>query len=327
MNLCNKTAFVKWKEMQNSNKYEIIIVGAGAAGITAAKAAFEKGCRSILVIDSRKEIGGVLRQCTQRGFGPGLTGPEYIEKLTEDFPTEVSVLLNAAVISITEDKTMTVSGRVCGVRKFCFEQLILASGCLEIPMGFLPIAGTRPDGIYTAGQVQEMINIQKKHLEDPVVILGSGDLGLIMAEQLSESGIRVKAVIEQKDSCGGMTRNRKGIEKYRIPLYCSSTITEVFGTKRLQAVRIKNSFTGVEQDISCKSLLVAAGLRPDRTLLRNLKKIKQNTEEYPDWVCLCGNCNKVHSMVDGVIKEGRTAGSAAAEKVVIEYERSVGTRY
>ena len=284
-------------------QFEILIAGAGAAGIGAAKAAYEAGCRRILLVDRKKEPGGVLLQCTHRGFGPRLTGIEYVQKLLKGFPEEICVLTEASVLSVSDEKTAVISGISCGIRKIRFQQFILATGCMEIAMGALPIAGTRPEGIYTAGYVQEMQNLYQKLPESPVVILGSGDLGLIMAEQLSAAGVFIAALVEKRDQCGGMARNQHCLEKYQIPLICSSTITEVFGEEKLTGVRVCSSLTGAEQEISCKTLLIAAGLRPDRTLLHGLKA--------SDWVHVCGNCSRVHPMEEAVTLEGKKAGLAA----------------
>lgn len=291
--------------MQDKKNYEIVIIGAGVAGIAAARAAYEEGCHSILMIDARKKMGGILCQCTHRGFGLELTGPEYVERLLDGFPEEIGIWLDTTVLSVTEEKNIVVSGSGTGIQKIAFEQLILAAGCLEIPLGFLPIAGTRPEGIYTAGQMQEMVNNCGILPEEPVVILGSGDLGLIMAQQLTEKGVFVAAVIEQRDTCGGFTRNQNCIRSGKVPLFCSSTITELYGAKRLRAVKIQNKDTKEETQIPCRSLLVAAGLRPDRSLLDDFGY------PYPEWIHLCGNCKKVHPMVDAVVKEGREAGISA----------------
>ena len=310
--------------------FEIVIVGAGAAGIAAARAAHEAGCRRILLLDSGAKMGGVLLRCTHRGFGPQLTGQVYVERLICGFPENVQVWLNTTVLSV-KNRYLILSGRETGVRKVYFDQMILSAGCLEIPLGFLPVAGTRPEGIYTAGQVQEMVNVYGELPEEPAVILGSGDLGLILAEQLSARGIRIAAMVEQKSACGGMAKNQERIRNCPIPLLCSSAITEVSGDRRLREVKIRNLLTGEESSISCRSLLIAAGLKPDRSLLQGiLPEYIQGTDqrkngyreeqaptetELPDWIHLCGNCHRVHPMIEMVIKEGKQAGISAFEKI------------
>lgn len=283
-------------------QFDILIVGAGAAGISAAKAAAELGCGSILLADCKTNMGGVLLQCTHRGFGPDLTGPEYAEKLLLDFPEAVTFLPGTTVLKITENRTATLSRCGFGAKMIRFHQLILATGCLEVPIGALPIAGTRPKGVYTAGQIQEQMNLYDFTPEEPVVILGSGDLGLIMAKQLAEAGIKIAALVEQKPVCGGLTRNQRCLSEHSIPLRCNTTIIEVCGEKQLEGVVLSD-----QTHIPCRTLLIAAGLRPDRTLLHGLHT--------PDWLHLCGNCSTVHPMVEGVISEGKQAGITAYEQV------------
>ncbi len=285
------------------DRYDIVVIGAGAAGIAAAQTAYMAGCESVLLIDRRWGPGGVLLQCLHRGFGQHLTGVEYTHKLLEEFPEGVHTLFDTTVLSVSADRSLLVSGQKVGLKRIEFGQLILAAGCMEIPAGALPIGGTRPEGIYTAGQVQEMINIHHRIPQGPAVILGSGDLGLIMAEQLLLEGVELAALIEQKPRCSGMARNQRCLTKYNIPLYCSSTITEVFGKEHLREVKMVCHISKKETMIPCKSLLIAAGLRPDQSLLYEVGR--------PDWVHLCGNCRTVHPMVEAVVAEGREAGLSA----------------
>ena len=153
---------------------DILIIGAGAAGLAAAEAAWNAGCNNILLVDRKSSPGGILLQCLHRGFGAGLDGPEYIEKLTANFPPEIRCLPDTTVVSVSDSKLALLKSPRFGEKAVSFDQLILATGCLEIPMGFLPIAGTRPRGVYTAGQMQEMMNLHGFRPEGPVVILGSG---------------------------------------------------------------------------------------------------------------------------------------------------------
>ena len=277
--------------------FDILIVGAGAAGIAAAKAAFQAGCKSIALIDRKKSMGGVLLQCVHRGFGAELTGPEYTAQLLRDFPDEVRFFSNTTVLSVSQDKIAVLSGG----ETIHFHQLILATGCQEIPMGALPIVGTRPKGIYTAGQMQEMMNLHGFTPEGPVVILGSGDLGLVMAKQLAESGLAV-TLVEKKPTCGGMARNQRCLKEYPITLICNTTITEVFGERHLEGCALSDG-----RYLPCKILLIAAGLRPERELVYVLGN--------PNWLHLCGNCNHVHPMVEAVIHEGKQAGRTAYENI------------
>lgn len=275
--------------------YDLLIVGGGAAGIAAAKAACEAGCSSIAIVDRKPSLGGVLLQCTHRGFGNGLTGIEYTRQLLRDFPTDVTVICSTTVLSVEETRVAHLSGG----REISFSRLILATGCRETPMGALPIAGTRPKGVYTAGQMQEMMNLHGFVPEGPAVILGSGDLGLIMAHQLAQAGLAV-TMVEQRERCGGLARNQRCLKDDPIRLVCGQTVTEVSGEKKLESCRLSGG-----EWIACKTLLIAVGLRPERTLTANLGN--------PTWLHLCGNCNTVHPMVEGVLSEAIQAGQTAWE--------------
>lgn len=280
---------------------DILIVGAGAAGIAAARAAAEAGCKHILLADRKARMGGVLPQCAHRGFGRELTGPEYTEALLSGFPGNIRWCPNTSVLSVTENQTALLSGPAFGIREVSFRQMILTTGCREIPMGALPIAGTRPKGVYTAGQMQELVNLHGFVPRGPTVILGSGDLGLIMAGHLAGLGLSV-TLVEQRESCGGMARNQRCLEQYPIRLLCSVTVSEVFGEKELEGVLLSDGTY-----LPCKTFLIAAGLRPDRELIFGLGQ--------PDWLHICGNCRTVHPMVEAVVNEGRQAGIAAWEKI------------
>ena len=278
--------------------YDILIIGGGAAGIAAAKAC---GGAKVLLADRKTSLGGVLLQCAHHGFGKNQSGMEYAAELLNDFPPTVTLALNTTVLSVTEDKKALLCGREFGKREIGFSQLILAAGCREIPMGALPIAGTRPKGVYTAGQMQELMNLHGYTPEGPVVILGSGDLGLIMANQLAQIGLSV-TLVEKKASCGGMAKNQRCLQTYPIRLICSDTIAQVHGSPH-----ITGCTTGKGTYLPCVTLLIAAGLRPERELIRGL-------EEKP-WIHICGNCNRVHPMVEAVTQEGKQAGMIAYDNL------------
>ena len=276
---------------------DILIIGGGAAGIAAAKAAWEAGCRQILLADRGNAMGGVLLQCAHHGFGRDLTGPAYTARLLEDFPEGVRFLPRTTVLSLGADRTAQLCGPNIGRTTVSFRQLILAVGCREIPIGALPIAGTRPKGIYTAGQMQQMRNLLGIRPQGPVVILGSGDLGLVMAKHLAEDGLSV-TLVEQRPTCGGMAKNQRCLQEYPIRLLCGTTIREVLGETQLEAV-----ITSDGRTLPCRTLLIAAGLRPERELIRDLGD--------PSWLHICGNCRTVHPMVEAVVNEGKQAGIAA----------------
>lgn len=274
--------------------FDILIIGGGAAGIAAAK---EAAGAKVLLVDSKNALGGVLLQCTHLGFGKNKSGIQYAADLLLDFPKEITLALNTTVLSVSEDRTALLSGREFGRKTVAFSQLILATGCREIPMGALPIGGTRPKGIYTAGQMQEMMNLHGIVPEGPVVILGSGDLGLIMAGQLAEVGLAV-TMVEKKNQCGGMARNQRCLEEHPIRLLCGDTIREVQGYPH-----ITGCVTAKGEKLPCKTLLIAAGLIPERELVTHLGN--------PEWLHICGNCRTVHPMVEAVVNEGKQAGSSA----------------
>ncbi len=279
-------------------EYDILIIGGGAAGIAAAKAAKDA---KVLLVDRKAQLGGVLLQCTHRGFGKEQTGIAYAAELRRDFPANVTLAMETTVLSVSADRTAELAGKVFGRKTVKFSQLILATGCREIPAGALPIAGTRPQGVYTAGQMQELMNLHGYIPPGPVAILGSGDLGLIMARQLTEMGIAV-TLVERKDSCGGMARNQHCLQQYPVDLICGQTITEICGTPQIEGVMLTNGSL-----LSCRTLLIAAGLCPERELIYRLGT--------PDWLHICGNCNRVHPMVEAVIQEGKQAGLAACRNL------------
>ena len=273
----------------------------GAAGIAAARAAAAAGCGSICLVDRKAEMGGVLLQCAHHGFGQDLDGPQYTAQLLEQFPQGICRYLGTTVTAVTKDKQAQLRGAAIGRKTVAFNQLILATGCREIPMGALPIAGTRPKGVYTAGQMQEMMNLHGFSPEGPVVILGSGDLGLVMAKHMAERGIGV-TLVERRETCGGMAKNQRCLREYPINLHCGTTIIEVLGEKTLKGVKLADGSI-----LPCKTLLIAAGLRPERELVREL--------ENENWLHICGNCHMVHPMVEAVVSEGKRAGFTAYEKI------------
>ncbi len=277
-------------------RFDILIVGAGAAGIAAAKAAAKGGC-SILLADCGNTMGGILRQCAHRGFDNGLTGPEYAAQLLTGFPKEITISLCTTVLEVTNEKT----ARLSGGRTVAFDRLIWAAGCREIPMGALPIAGTRPHGVFTAGQLQARMNLHGYRPEGPAVILGSGDIGLVMARQLAEIGVGV-TMVEQKPACGGLLKNRGCLAEFSIPLICNTSIAEVCGSPELEAVVLTDG-----RVLPCKTLLIAVGLVPEQELIQHLAGA--------GWLHLCGNCRTVHPMVETVIYEGTQAGLAACRNI------------
>ena len=278
--------------------FDILIVGGGAAGIAAAKACANA---KVLLADRKSTLGGVLLQCAHRGFGKNKNGTEYAADLIKDLPDTVTLALNTTVLSVSKEKTALLSGREFGRKTIRFSQLILAAGCREIPIGALPIGGTRPGGIYTAGQMQEMMNLHGHLPRGPVVILGSGDLGLIMAKQLAQLGLPV-TLVEKGRYCGGMLRNQRCLEEFPIRLICGDTIVQVHGERTICGCTTKNG-----EYLPCSTLLIAVGMQPEQEIVSHLGN--------PQWLHICGNCNTVHPMVESVVNEGKQAGKAALDQM------------
>ena len=295
----------------NEIQTQILVIGAGAAGMAAASGAAGEGA-AVLLVDERPRLGGILLQCIHRGFGLGvygknLTGPEYCEKEAARFyASGVPFLTRAHVIRILPDRTALISSPE-GLYQCFFDYCILASGCREKNLYALDISGTRPTGVYTAGEAQAMMNLGHYDIGSRAVILGSGDIGQIVARRLVLTGRKVVAMVEMKDHIGGLKRNRKEcIEAYAIPVILRSTVTELHGYPRLTAVTVKQQDTGMQEDISCDMLITALGLVPDTSAADPVK----GEEGYPDWLHLCGNAEYIHEIVDSVTREGLQSGRA-----------------
>ena len=295
-------------------RIELLIIGAGAAGISAACAAWDAGCRDVVLADRLPYPGGILPQCIHEGFGLAaygseLTGPAYAERLAKVLAqTGVRFLPGWEVLAVTKEKTAVLSGSG-GVEEIRFERLILATGCRERSIGSLPVAGTRPAGIFTAGQAQEMINLRRWQLGSRVLILGSGDLGMILARRFTLEGKQVLAVLEQEAHFGGLARNyHRCIEAYRIPIRYRCTVREIHGMPRITGVTVENLDSGERELLSCDTLITAVGLVPERELIRGL-------EEAP-WLSLAGNCSKVHDLADSAAAEGARVGRMVGRALV-----------
>lgn len=293
--------------------YDLLVIGGGAAGMAAAITASENGFEKILIAEREEYLGGILPQCIHNGFGLGyfkedLTGPQYAERFIKKIQdSSVEIWTLAAVLSVTSDKTAIISSTEKGLCRISFNELVLATGCRETPIGALPVYGTRPAGIFTAGQAQRMVNLQHLIPGQNIVILGSGDIGLIMARRFTLIGCKVHAVIEKRDTCGGMLRNyRDCIQAFNIPLLTNSTVTEVHGEGRICGVTVVNIETGENNYIPCDTLITAVGLIPERELLRPFGS------ELPAWIHLCGNCDYVHEIVDTVTTQAEKLGAKIA---------------
>lgn len=294
---------------------KLLVVGAGAAGISAAVAAWEAGCRDVLLVDRAAQPGGILPQCLHEGFGLAefgkeLTGPEYTARLTGRLAsTGVSFLPETAVLSVSEDRVAVLSRRG-ELDCLHVERLILAAGCREMNIGALPVAGTRPAGIFTAGQVQEMINLRRQDPGDEVLILGSGDLGMIMARRLTLEGKRVIAVLERAGQYGGMARNyHRCLEAFSIPLRCRMTVREIHGEGRICGVTCEHLDSGEREYIPCGTLVTALGMIPERELVSGLKG--------EGWLFPVGNASRVYDLVDAAAAQAAEVGRRVGRELAV----------
>lgn len=292
-------------------QFDFIIIGGGAAGMTAA-CRIRKGSpeAKVLLIDRGETLGGVLCQCVHHGFGlsyfgEDLTGTEYARRLEQQVKNaSVQVLLCTEVLEVSPDKTLTFSN-VQGIQTCSFRHLILASGCTERALGSLGVSGTRPAGIFTAGEAQKLINVHHQDIGDRAVIIGSGDIGMILARHLSLCGKEVICMTEIADKSPALSRNRINcLEAFHIPLLLRTRLTEVHGYPHIEAVTLLDIPTNTLRRVECSLLIVAAGLLPDRTLIQNffppLWEAAPDLNALPKWLHLCGNCHHVHPIVDGV---------------------------
>ena len=277
-------------------RFDVLIVGGGAAGMAAAGALWAAGCRSAGLVEEKPALGGILRQCVHPGFAGDLTGPVYVARLLQDFPREFPCFLNTTVTSLSPNKIATLSDG----RTIAFRVLILAAGCREIPFGALPVTGTRPRGVFTAGQMQEMINCHGYRPQGPAVILGSGDIGLVMAWQLLTLGLPV-TLVEQRDGMTGLPQNQARLAGLPLQFVPNATVRKIGGLPFITEVILSNG-----KKLPCRTLLSAVGLQPERELL---------PEATPDWAVLAGNCSRIHPRIESVLKEGADAAATALKRL------------
>lgn len=316
-------------------KYDLVIIGGGPAGLSAANAAWEAGCRSICIVERDKELGGILNQCIHNGFGlhyfkEELTGPEYAGRFIEMLQsTGVDVRLDAMVLDVTQDKQVHIVSCTGGYEILESNAVVLAMGCRERTRGAIAIPGTRPAGIFTAGTAQRYLNMEGYMVGKRVVILGSGDIGLIMARRMTLEGAKVLACVEVMPYSGGLTRNIvQCLNDFDIPLYLSHTITDIQGKDRVERVIVaevgpdRRPIPGTEMTFDCDTVLLSVGLIPENELSRsagiqmdprtNGPLVYENMETSIPGVFACGNVLHVHDLVDFVTAESARAGKAAA---------------
>jgi thioredoxin reductase len=313
---------------------DVAVIGGGPAGLAAAVAAKKKGAKDVLIIERDERLGGILNQCIHEGFGleifeEALTGPEYAQRFIDKVESlDIDVMLNSMVIDIEENRELVVINET-GLHKIRSKALVLAMGCRERTRGAIGIPGDRPAGIFKAGEAQHFINIMDRMVGKKVMILGSGDIGLIMARRLVLEGAEVPAVVEIMPFCGGLLRNRvQCLEDFDIPLLLNHTVIKIQGKDRVESVTVarvdenQNPIKRTRKTIECDTLLLSVGLIPENELSKMAgivmdektggAVVDEHLMTSCDGIFACGNVLVVHDIVDFVTKDAEKAGKNAA---------------
>ncbi len=324
--------------------HEIVIVGGGPAGMAAAVAAYDAGVKDVVILDREPRLGGILMQCVHNGFGlhklgRELTGPEYAA-VYEQMVMErgIKVYSEATVTAVSPNRVVTAQSRE-GILKLQAGAVILAMGCRERSRGALNICGSRPAGVYSAGTAQKLVNCMGYQVGKRVVILGSGDIGLIMARRMTYEGAKVEAVCEVMPYSGGLTRNIvQCLEDFDIPLYLSTTVVQIHGDKRLEGVTVaqvdarRQPIEETKRYIPCDTLLLSVGLIPENELTRaagipidpvtNGALVDEDCQTQLPGIFACGNVLQVHDLVDYVSEEAERAGKGAVRYLRSQQEKT-----
>ena len=318
--------------------HDLVVVGGGPAGMAAAVAAYDAGITDVVILDREAQLGGILMQCIHNGFGlhklgQELTGPEYAAVYAKKVAERgIQVYYETTVTGVSPDRIVTAQSRQ-GILKFQADAVILAMGCRERSRGALNICGSRPAGVYSAGTAQKLMNCEGYMVGKKVVILGSGDIGLIMARRMSLEGAKVEAVCELMPYSGGLTRNIvQCLEDFGIPLYLSTTVAQIHGDKRLEGVTIaqvderRQPIEETKRYIPCDTLLLSVGLIPENELTRgcgipmdpitNGALVDDICQTQVPGIFACGNVLQVHDLVDYVSEEAERAGIGAADLIL-----------